>query len=52
MNYLYGLLVVLALSLIFVLSYYFNNKVKVECDDKMCEGCGFKDCFYKINKEE
>lgn len=53
MNYLYALLVILVLSLIFALSYYFNSKIKVDCEESdMCEGCTIESCYHKINKED
>ena len=53
MSYLYALLVIIVLGLIFILSYYLNSKVKVDCDSsEMCEGCSVGDCFHKMTKED
>jgi len=53
MSYLYALLVILVLSLIFVLSYYLNSKIKIDCDkSEMCDNCSIESCYHKINKED
>ena len=53
MSYVSALLVVLCLSLIFVLSYYLNSKVKVDCDsNEMCDGCSISNCYHKVTKED
>lgn len=53
MNCVYALLVVLVLSLIFVFSYYMNNKIKVECNkSEMCDNCTIESCYHKVNKED
>ncbi len=53
MNYLYAVIVVGVLVAIFILSYYLNGKVKVECDDEeLCEGCKVTNCFKRKSKEE
>ena len=52
MNYFYAILVVVILSLIFVLGYYFNSKIEIECDKSECENCKIESCYHKINKED
>ena len=53
MRYFLGILVVVIFCLIFVFSYYLNNKIKIECDnDDLCEGCKVESCYRNIKKEE
>lgn len=52
MKYLIAILVVIVFSLIFILSYYLNSKVKIDCDKKGCEGCTLTDCFYHKDGSE
>lgn len=53
MKYLLGILVVGIFCFIFVLSYYLNSKIKIECDnDDLCEGCQIESCVRNIKKEE
>ena len=53
MSYIYAIIIVVILSLIFILSYSLNSKIKVECDNnEQCEGCNVSNCYRKINKEE
>lgn len=53
MKYFLGFLVVLIFCLIFVFSYYLNNKIKIDCDNEnLCEGCNNLSCYRNIKKEE
>ena len=53
MSLFYGIIVLVVLSVIFVFSYYLNNKTKVDCDKiEMCEGCKKIYCYHKMNKED
>jgi len=53
MSYLYAIIVVGVLSLVFILSYYLNSKIKIDCDrSEMCEGCKIESCYHKISKED
>lgn len=46
MNYLVAAIVFLIFCLIFILSYYLNSKVKIDCDKRGCEGCNVSECLY------
>lgn len=53
MNFVYAILIIGGLSVLFILSYYFNNKLKVECDiENICDGCNLESCYRKAKKEE
>ena len=53
MSLFYGIIVLVVLGLLFVYSYYLNNKTKIDCDRiEMCEGCKENYCCHKMNKEE
>lgn len=52
MNYLIALGVFLLFCFIFILSYYLNSKVKIDCDKSECEGCNICECLYRKDGSE
>ncbi len=52
MSYIIAVLFVVLFSLIYMISYRLNNKVKIECDKKSCEGCLMQGCINRFKEEE
>ena len=53
MNYIIALIVVISFSLIYLIIYCLNSKVKVNCEfEDTCNNCKIDSCFNKKNKEE
>ena len=52
MKYIIAIIVIVVFSVLYVISYLLNSKVKGNYDISECEGCKLNICFHCHKKEE